>query len=1501
MPSKLEFGQFLKDKGASKEQFVKAYNMFEEQGGVWDDEPQKIDTPYKEILSTPKQISDASDEGHAQAILGTYYQKRDGSEMSPEMTTARVKAEFGHESFMSAMSQLQQTYNMEPQGPEKKHLRTKADYVANPLKVAAKTFPALAKSVVGSVGLSIEQLVSGGQKDLKGFEGRAVERVQRRTKAVTDFIDSITPESWTEAEEAVAQELSEQDVGFLRTGFLMLSQNAGNLAVSATTPPPVAFASMFSTERQSMADELSALNINSETVEAMSSLYGMTSAPIEYIENVGRLSGAAGKKGASVLTKPVRRAVAGMLKNAGANVTEELTQEGLHDLIYNLAITEHNKATGENLPMKEVLGEAGDVAKGSLAMSTVLDAMGLPSRRMRYKSAKRQQLAEMRSDIMENGGNDVLTEPLTAGEAKQYGEMLTDEEVDELYEPSEQRENFKGAIRGYLGALQAFNQNNVGVEEQLPTFEIKEDSAGKATEEATVAEAKEDLAVLEDLEGAMQADKRTEEVAVDGEVVADAKVLSPQFEERGEVEINAPELTDDVEAWEQDQILYAAKLITTGAITTKTEYNDFISSIETPDQADADMLWNEAKKVVATSKARVKAAERKSAKAKVTQKSFKPNKEMILVDAAVELKRMYRQTIKDIESGKKLGKKQQIEKQKQLELKHNLLTRRALALIDIYAETTKEKNQFKAQLLKSDGTPRVLGEKSLQRFFNGLHSTIEKQRHTDAKTELKHVIKQAKNVQAWVPRLRERVESAITGVAVSDLSEKKRETLEARKDVAEREDHLIPSKAIEELDRLEAEAVSGMSAEEVSELAETLRKVVELNNKMIAARTNIKDLNLQNKKNGLNRFLDTRKDMPVLMKKILDNKLVNHLRKAEHIIEEIDGTPLGRMAQTVLEPMRSARNKENTSGRPLMEELHKIATRLPDGWFMNRRTEEVAVDGRTLTVGEVMGVYAHSKNNDNRKYLRRNNKFRNQAQIDAFIGKLTSAEKVVVDEMMALMDTQYEDMAQVSYNMTGQWPNQLEDYMPLSFVQEQGNAKFNEDNDLLRDGQVKNPYVEKGFTHERKGSDRELDLNFVDVVERHIMDVNRYTAYAETVKDTQNILNDKNIRSSVERVGGEAVVRELDDWLLRSANPNRRFEGMPQGVENLARTLRMRMTVANLGLNAISSLTQLSSMPLTMRRIGFGSAVEGVGTLLSDYKAKIDGVHEKSAMMQMRSKSFDRDYKDFMQNRSAKAMFEGNDKLMSAYFSTLRSVDQFTAYSSWLGAYQKKLSESNDEGAATRYADDVIEKTQPMGDVMNLASIQAGPEVMKLFTPFYTAMSHVYNEIDTTTRGALRKDISFDKWLGGMFWMVVIPALWNHLIRNPEKEDLLDPKKVAVSHMNYLSGTIPVFGGAASSLFNEYPYTPVPALEGVKYVSRIKGAIAKDDWGRALENVAIGSGYVFPWPSKQAVRTISGLSDLITGETDDIRRLIYSDYSLGGKDKKESASKKKAKGIAGRL
>lgn len=1397
---------------------------------------------------------------------------------------------------------------------------------------------------------------------------RAVQLVEEKFDKFSKSIKSIIPKEWEESRDILIERSSaplegnalQMSMQFLDQGFSLLIDNGDELLASAVNPA-AGVTYMFAGNQSMQYDALIEVGVDEDTALAFANIYATAATPVEYIENVGRVASAFGADEAR--KKLINNLFLRKLTNAGINVGEEALQKFFEDITYNAAVESFNEQNNANIPLRDLKEGYGQTAQGSLAMTTVMEILGLS-----VKGTKR-----VLSKAVTKDGTD--KQPLTLGDVNKDSLELSADERESLIETTEPTERGRELLRNAFEnkdqeSVDAYNDYKFGntkndvlgdlgkkINEQIAgnvvvgekgnefivvtydskgnpvdTTRFEFNAENKEEVEAQFDnfvnglelqqgqqlfrydESKNDIVVTEEiisdevvpptadeqqaldfdlaeLEAQMNSDKGTEVISTDAEIAGETSTET-RGTQSATTQLTPPSPNLDVTTYETKAITFFARLRAMGFITNRQQFDEALDAFDLHEDADFDVIYNESQKAYRHVNKNLKAANRLGRERiyrSTVDRLLKPIRTKLVVDEMMELKRQLQRTVRDIETGRKAGVKQEKERQKQREVKRELLIKRAFRLIEIYIPDVKTKNRFKVK------AQRLKTEKGLETFFNDLRESIEKTRKNDAILRLKNSIKKANKVDDWEPKYRDLYNDLIRKYLVSKLSDKKQKELESRKEFIEREEEtLIPTSKLKEVEKLTAEAVENMTDEEIDQLTNQIDNIIIMSGKFASRRRNIAKLNIENKKKKLLESLKTKTPFTQnkFVKAILENKFLNMLRKYSFMIEELDdGMEQGVADDLLRKPLQDSRNIENERNAVTKLALQKIYDVLSKNWFLNRRLEKIKVGEKTLTVAEIMGLYAHSKNNDTRKQMLNNGQFRTQQQINKFIDELTETEKFVVDKVVDLMNGQYTPMANIAFKLTGKKPKQIENYVPLIFTVTKGADQFNEDTDLLNnDGEVVNPYVSDGFSKERVGSTRELNLDFLEFSTRHLERVNHYIAYAESTDQIQKILTDNKIKQQIEAIIGEGGLLQLIEGFKSTVNPyrgsvvNKQFEG----INNFFRAARMRMTVVNLGINFISGLAQFSSFPLTIRRIGLKEAVSGLKTIISPaFKENIKNVNEQSAMMANRSKSYDREYADYIRNKTIDSLFKGNNNIKDGYFILMRTIDSITAYSSWVGAYNKGFEIYQDEAAAIRYADDVVEKTQPMADFMNLAAIQRGNEIQKAFVPFYTAFSHIYNEIDTQTRGALKGSITLPEWFGSMLWIILAPALYNHIIRNPNKENITSPTKITQSIASQFTGSVPIFGGMASSLFNEFPYNPVPLFDSAKYADRTLKSISSGNTKKALENAMVLSGYIFPYPSRQAAKTIFGAYDLITDESDDLRRLIYSEYQLESKDKKK--------------
>ena len=135
--------------------------------------------------------------------------------------------------------------------------------------------------------------------------------------------------------------------------------------------------------------------------------------------------------------------------------------------------------------------------------------------------------------------------------------------------------------------------------------------------------------------------------------------------------------------------------------------------------------------------------------------------------------------------------------------------------------------------------------------------------------------------------------------------------------------------------------------------------------------------------------------------------------------------------------------------------------------------------------------------------------------------------------------------------------------------------------------------------------------------------------------------------------------------------------------------------------------------------------------------------------------------------------------------------------------------------------------------------------------------------------------------LTALLWLLIVPGIFATEIYKFGKASTKDIVKGIAS---YGFASIAIVGNFANSLMNKFDYEPTAALGFPRAVERmVKGKKPRTKIKAGVEAI----GYATGLPTQQGWITLSGLYDLLTGETKDIRRLAFSEYQLEGEKKKK--------------
>lgn len=292
-------------------------------------------------------------------------------------------------------------------------------------------------------------------------------------------------------------------------------------------------------------------------------------------------------------------------------------------------------------------------------------------------------------------------------------------------------------------------------------------------------------------------------------------------------------------------------------------------------------------------------------------------------------------------------------------------------------------------------------------------------------------------------------------------------------------------------------------------------------------------------------------------------------------------------------------------------------------------------------------------------------------------------------------------------------------------------------NDKRSVNSIRTLHTNTGGTKTRDKSVYPLDLR-KGAEYSAVMDNIHDLCYRELTTSFRKIMNDPEMYSLLKEKLGIANFEAFEEFLKKTAQPygsggyssiSERDAGdclswIRQKTVNVAIMLNFKTAVQNLG------------NPLL-----YGNVVEGFGykDVMAAYgnlflnmqngqgwKATRDLVYSKSPFMKERSTVPDismRDIKD--EGRKLNPV-----EKITVEFGTnvLVATDNLSAIPVWLQAYQKKINAGASEQDAVLFADTVIRRTLGSSRITDVAPIQRGSALMKLFTTFQGFFNTQFNQ-----------------------------------------------------------------------------------------------------------------------------------------------------------------------------
>ena len=402
--------------------------------------------------------------------------------------------------------------------------------------------------------------------------------------------------------------------------------------------------------------------------------------------------------------------------------------------------------------------------------------------------------------------------------------------------------------------------------------------------------------------------------------------------------------------------------------------------------------------------------------------------------------------------------------------------------------------------------------------------------------------------------------------------------------------------------------------------------------------------------------------------------------------------------------------------------------------------------------------------------------------------------------------------------------------------------------------------------------DRPL-LYTLDAAFSGVNDVIHDLAWHEWLIGTNRLLRDTEFANAVRETRGPEFLKQLRDWAKDNAAGERKQQVAGEGPLSW---LRKGISASGLGFNVVSAVMQVTGFNQSIVRVGAKYVGRGIAQFAGAPIATARMVAEKSQFMAERGRTQFRELNE-IRNR-VRGQTEVARRVTAGTYFLMMNMQRTVDVPTWLGAYQKALDAGKTDAKAVALADQAVRETQGSGLISDLAAIERGGPMMKLFTVFYSYMNTVYNMTAVQTYTARGRG----KLAADYVMLLVVPVVLGQAIKNlvqPDADDEeFDPealaRKLAAEELSFLMGTMVIareFGGAAQILTGadgvRMGYGGPAGLRAAGEIYGLATQAEQLEFDRAFRRSAINTlGALTGLPSAQVNRTIDGIEAVIEGE-----------------------------------
>lgn len=640
-------------------------------------------------------------------------------------------------------------------------------------------------------------------------------------------------------------------------------------------------------------------------------------------------------------------------------------------------------------------------------------------------------------------------------------------------------------------------------------------------------------------------------------------------------------------------------------------------------------------------------------------------------------------------------------------------------------------------------------------------------------------------------------------------------------------------------------------------------------------------------------------------------------RKTASLARELDGyKEKGPMWEYLIRTMNKAGDREASMRADATERLAALLDPILKGGKFGGKGQFFQSVNESLNRGEQLVIALNMGNAGNFQRLLDGRGWQVE-QLVPVMKNLTTADWNFVQSIWDFFESYRPMIAEKERRIMGKEPNWVEPqsltvptkdgthlelrggYFPIVYdPRESGRAEQFADAEAAKQmmrGAFNAATTRRSFTKDRADEvvGRPLILTW-DALFRGVNDVIHDLAWHEWVIDANRIIKNESLDHAIRTGFGADVIAQFKSAISDIA------KGDSPDMDTMSKVLtplRSGAAVAGLGFNLMNAMLQPLGLTQSMVRVGSKWVALGIAEWAKSPIGLVKQVHEKSEFMRNRARTLNREVNEVQSIVQGKG--EIREKLDALMFAPMQSLQLVADMPTWWGAYQKALADPAlidaengvDEATAIARADQAVLDSQGGGQIKDLARVQRGGNLQKLFTLFYGYFNAAYNlGVDQAKQTNFKSPLEVMGLAWDFLLLYSVPSVLASLLK-----DALMPsgsgdddwetlaKKLVSEQISYLMGLMIGLREATGAIqyatgtkMFDTAYGGPAGLRFFQELDKLGKQIGQGELDRALARSAINvGGVLLHLPSAQINRTVDGVVAISEGKTENPAALLF--------------------------